>query len=252
MNTLNVSLVIPVYNHSEALSSLLEALRPCGLPCILVDDASEDPGALDRLAAREASWVRLVRHERNQGKGAAVMTGAREAFKSGYDTSPADRRRRPARAAGRPSLPRRAARAAPEAVVCGVPLFDASAPGSRRWGRLATNVWVWINSLSFEIKDGMCGFRLYPLAPLIELDGRARLGRRMDFDPEVLVRLKWRGLPFVGVPTKVRYPSDGRSNFKLGLDNWLISCMHTRLFFGMLTRLPLLLSNKCAGTPLKN
>jgi len=97
---------------------------------------------------------------------------------------------------------------------------------------------------SFEIVDGMCGFRLYPLAALMELDGQARMGRRMDFDPEVLVRLKWRGLQFVGVPTRVRYPLDGRSNFKLGLDNWLISCMHTRLFFGMLTRLPSLLWGK--------
>ena len=226
-------------------------MRSCGLPCILVDDASDDPAALDRLVAREASWVRLVRHDRNQGKGAAVMTGAREAFKSGYThllQIDADGQHAPQ------DIPLfvAAAEAAPESVVCGVPVFDASAPGSRRWGRLATNVWVWINSLSFDIKDGMCGFRLYPLAPLIELDGQARLGRRMDFDPEVLVRLKWRGLRFVGVPTKVRYPLDGRSNFKLGLDNWLISCMHTRLFFGMLTRLPILLSNKCAGTPLKS
>jgi glycosyltransferase involved in cell wall biosynthesis len=195
--------------------------------------------------------VRLVRHERNQGKGAAVMTGAREAFKSGYThllQIDADGQHAPQDV----PLFVAAAQAAPEAGVCGVPVFDDSAPPSRRWGRLLTNVWVWINSLSFDIKDGMCGFRLYPLAPLIELDGQARMGRRMDFDPEVLVRLKWRGLSFVGVPTKVRYPTDGRSNFKLGLDNWLISCMHTRLFFGMLTRLPFLLSNKCAGTPLKS
>lgn len=247
---LKVCLAIPVYNHEEALARLLDALRPCGLPCILIDDASDDPGALDRLALRESSWVRLLRHERNLGKGAAVMTGAREAFRSGSThllQIDADGQHEPA------DVPRflEAAQAEPAAVVCGVPRFDASAPSARRWGRLATNVWIWINTLSFEIKDGMCGFRLYPLAPLIELDGQARLGQRMDFDPEVLVRLKWRGLGISGVPTKVRYPLNGRSNFKLGLDNWLISRMHTRLFFGMLRRLPMLLTDKCAGTPPK-
>jgi glycosyltransferase involved in cell wall biosynthesis len=243
---LKACLAIPVYNHSGALASLLEALRPSGLPCILVDDASEDPEALDRLVRREASWVRLVRHACNQGKGAAVMTGAREAFRSGYThllQIDADGQHSPE------DVPRflAAAAAAPAAVICGVPIFDASAPDLRRWGRLATNVWIWINTLSFEIADGLCGFRIYPLAALIELDGRARLGRRMDFDPGVLVQLKWRGLKFVGVPTRVRYPPDGRSHFKLGVDNWLISRMHARSFAGMLRRLPSLLADKFSG-----
>ncbi len=247
---LKVCLVIPVYNHAEALARLLDALRPRGLPCILVDDASADPGALDRLASSESSWVRLLRHGQNRGKGAAVMTGAREASRSGFThllQIDADGQHEPADV----PLFLAAAAADPGAVVCGVPRFDASAPKSRLWGRFATNFWIWINTLSFEIKDGMCGYRLYPLAPLIELDGQTRLGERMDFDPEVLVRLKWRGLDFTGVPTNVRYPSDGRSNFNLLGDNYLISSMHTRLFFGMLSRLPLIITGKCAGTPLK-
>jgi hypothetical protein len=134
----------------------------------------------------------------------------------------------------------------PEALILGAPRFDASAPRSRRWGRLLTNVWIWINSLSGAVEDAMCGFRLYPLAPLLKVAGGARLGKRMDFDPEVLVRLQWEGLRVVNLPTEVRYPEDGRSHFRLGLDNWLISKMHTRLFFGMLGRLPLLLWRKWA------
>jgi glycosyltransferase involved in cell wall biosynthesis len=245
---LKVCLVIPVYNHAEALARLLDALRPHGLPCLLVDDASADGAALERLARREAGWTTWLRHERNQGKGAAVMTGARAARDAGFThilQIDADGQHEPA------DVPRflAAAEAHPGAVVCGVPVYDENAPRSRRWGRWATTVWIWINTLSCEIKDGMCGFRLYPLEPLLELSESANLGRRMDFDPEVLVRLRWRGLPIVDLPTRVRYPSDGVSNFKLGLDNWLISRMHARLFFGMLGRLPLLLSEKWAGTP---
>jgi hypothetical protein len=44
----------------------------------------------------------------------------------------------------------------------------------------------------------------------------------------------------------VTYPQDGLSHFRLGLDNWLITKMHTRLAFGMLVRAPLLLWRKVA------
>jgi hypothetical protein len=90
----------------------------------------------------------------------------------------------------------------------------------------------------------MCGFRVYPLPAVVSLIDSARLGRRMDFDPEVLVRLHWRGVPIVNRPTRVTYPSDGVSHFRLWRDNALISAMHARLFLGMLLRLPWLLWRK--------
>jgi hypothetical protein len=96
---------------------------------------------------------------------------------------------------------------------------------------------VWINSLSFAIKDSMCGFRVYPLQTTLAVLVPG-IGKRMDFDPEVAVRLVWAGTPIINVPTAVRYPTDGVSHFHLFKDNALISAMHTRLFFGMLWRLP--------------
>src|SRR6185295_10895949 len=66
------------------------------------------------------------------------------------------------------------ARAKPGAVICGVPVYDESVPMGRLVGRYATHVWVWINSLSLEIRDSMCGFRVYPLAPVVRLFGAAR------------------------------------------------------------------------------
>ena len=55
----------------------------------------------------------------------------------------------------------------------------------------------------------MCGFRVYPLPPVIALDRRRQLGERMNFDIEVLVRLYWAGLEIINVPTACSYPSDG-------------------------------------------
>ena len=61
-------------------------------------------------------------------------------------------------------------------------------------------------------------------------------GRRMDFDPEILVRLHWEGLSILSLTTRVTYPAGGQSHFRLWHDNVLISWMHTRLVMGMLWR----------------
>ena len=63
----------------------------------------------------------------------------------------------------------------------------------------------------------------------------------MDFDTEIMVRLQLERRAHHRVPTRVTYPRDGVSHFKMLEDNVFISRMHTRLFFGMLWRLPALL-----------
>jgi hypothetical protein len=59
-----------------------------------------------------------------------------------------------------------------------------------------------------------------------------------------MVRLHWSGVRIIAVPTRVTYPRDGVSHFKMLEDNVFISRMHTRLFFGMLRRLPMLLGRR--------
>jgi len=90
----------------------------------------------------------------------------------------------------------------------------------------------------------MCGFRVYPLTSIMRIARHASFGSRMEFDPEILVRAVWAGIPVVSMPTHVRYPSDGVSHFKMWRDNVRISWMHTRLFFGMLWRAPRLLRRR--------
>jgi glycosyltransferase involved in cell wall biosynthesis len=235
--------VIPVYDHGEAVGGVAANVRLHGLHCILVDDGSSAGCAAVLDALAQAPDVTLVRLARNQGKGGAMMAGLRAAAAAGHTHAlqiDADGQHD---ARDIPAFLSRAA-AEPAAVICGVPVYDETVPMGRLVGRYATHIWVWINSLSLEIRDSMCGFRVYPLAPVVKLFDEARLGRRMDFDPEVLVRLHWRGLRIVSLPTRVTYPQDGLSHFRLGLDNWLITRMHARLAFGMLVRSPLLLWRK--------
>ena len=129
-------------------------------------------------------------------------------------------------------------------MIAGYPIYDETVPAIRLYARYLTHVWVWINTLSLEIRDSMCGFRVYPLAPVMQLIARQKVGLRMDFDTEILVRLYWAGLAVVNLPTRVAYPTDGVSHFRVWLDNVLITRMHTVLFFGMLPRIPRLLARK--------
>ncbi|QRK05203.1 glycosyltransferase family 2 protein [Archangium violaceum] len=242
---MKVCAVIPVYNHGEAVGAVVGGVRAQGLPCVLVDDGSE-PGCaavLDALAEGDRSGIELVRLPENQGKGGAMMAGLRAAKERGFSHAlqiDADGQHDTS------DIPRflHLAEQSPEKLICGTPVYDASVPKGRLYGRYATHIWVWINTLSFTIRDSMCGFRVYPLEPTVQLLDTVKLGKRMDFDVEVLVRLFWRGMGIVNNPTPVRYPSDGISHFDVLWDNVRISRMHARLFLGMLVRLPLLLWRK--------
>jgi glycosyltransferase involved in cell wall biosynthesis len=241
--------VIPVFDHERAVGAVLDGLAAAGLHCFVVDDGSGETCAreLDRLAAARPALT-LVRLPRNLGKGGAVVAGLRAAHTAGYTHAlqiDADGQHAVADA---PRFLTEAA-AHPDAVICGRPVFDTSIPRVRLYGRYITHALVWLNTLSFEIPDTMCGFRVYPLAPIIALVDRVAVGRRMDFDIEILVRLHWDGQPMVWLPTRVSYPADGVSHFRLWLDNALISRAHARLFAGMVLRLPLILARRLGALP---
>ncbi|MGE8496629.1 MAG: glycosyltransferase family 2 protein [Pseudomonas sp.] len=236
----NPCAVIPVYNHEHALPTVVAALRDAGLPCVLVDDASSPAcaGVMQQLA--EQADVYLLRLAVNQGKGGAVMAGLREASRLGFSHA------LQVDADGQHDLSDIAtfldtSRTHPGALVCGYPQYDASVPKLRLYARYLTHVWVWINSLSLQIRDSMCGFRVYPLPATLAVIDSVAIGKRMDFDTEIIVRLAWRNQPMQWLPTRVHYPLDGLSHFRLVEDNVLISKMHAKLFFGMLLRAPWIL-----------
>jgi predicted LPLAT superfamily acyltransferase len=238
-------IVIPIYNHKEAITATVANLVVHGLPLFVVDDGSDEATrqVLAALAQHHANQLTLLRLPVNGGKGAAVMAGLRAARAAGYTHAlqiDADGQHETA------DVPRflDASHANPHAVILGSPVYDASVPKSRLYGRYLTHVWVWIETLSFAIRDSMCGFRLYPLDVAYALIDTVKLGTRMDFDIEILVRLHWRRVEFIAIPTPVTYAADGVSHFDVLWDNVRISRTHTRLVAGMLARLPVLLLHK--------
>lgn len=229
-------MLIPCYNHGAMLASVLARLAPFNLPVIIVDDGS-DAQTKQQIAALDTARLQVLTLPGNQGKGAAVIAGMRAAAAAGYSHAlqlDADGQHQ---VEDTPRLLAEAGRY-PHCLISGLPVYDASIPKSRLYGRYLTHFWVWVETLSFALKDSMCGFRVYPLEPSLQLCDRLAIGRRMDFDTEIMVRLYWQGTMSRFVSTRVTYPPNGVSHFDALRDNLRISWMHTRLFFGMLPRLP--------------
>lgn len=77
---MKLSVVIPVYNEKNTLEEILRRVNsvPVDKELILVDDYSTD-GTRDILKRMETTGVRVLCHERNMGKGAALRTGFKHA-----------------------------------------------------------------------------------------------------------------------------------------------------------------------------
>jgi len=246
-----VCALVPCYDHAATVAGVVGTLRGF-MPVIVVDDGSTSDaaaviaalgGAGDAAdAAAGEHPVTVIRHEVNRGKGAAIITGLKAARQGGFThalQADADAQH------DLGATPRfvEASRAAPGAMVLGYPQYDDSIPRSRYYGRYLTHAWVWINSLSFKVKDSMCGFRIYPVDTTLDIAAasRGRIATRMAFDIEICVRAVRRGVAVVNEPVRVHYPAGGKSHFRLLRDNAEISWMHTRCFFAMLASLPRML-----------
>jgi glycosyltransferase involved in cell wall biosynthesis len=237
-------LIIPVYNHHREFSDVLPEIVKYEVDCIIIDDGSNKAckDALIDEANKYPNQCRLVHLPKNQGKGGAVCSGLAIAKEHGYSHAlqiDSDGQHDPA------FIPifLQTSQLNPTAIICGVRPYKEM-PKGRRYGRFVTDFWVWVNTLSFEIKDSMSGYRMYPIDKTVEFLNEYTVGQRMDFDTDILVRLSWKGFPVEQITTNVVYAEDIVSHFDMVKDNVRISKMHTKLFFLMLRQLPKLIIQK--------
>ena len=233
---MKIACVIPHYNHTATLFRVAEEARRRLADVIVVDDGSTalPPDFAERLAALD---VKLIRHRRNLGKGAALLTAARELCAEGFDTMislDADGQHDPR------ELPRflRAIRENPDAVIVGCRDFAraGNVPAASRFGRAFSNFWCRLET-GVRCGDTQSGFRAYPLRPL----GRLKLRcRRYNFEIEALVRLLWGGCGLVDIPISVRYEKPGVriSHFDPWRDNLRLSLLHSLLVLRRLLPIP--------------
>ncbi|TKC86993.1 glycosyltransferase family 2 protein [Trinickia terrae] len=239
--------LIPSYNSGDKLDETVRGARAQWNPVWVVVDGSTD-GSTPRLIemAERDPGLHVIVLPHNQGKGAAVLAGIDEAAARGFThvlTMDSDGQH-PAHLIG---AFMEASQARPQCMVFGLPIFDATAPRERVYGRRLANFWTNIETLWAGIGDSLFGFRVYPIAPLRALMHRRTSMRRFDFDPEAAVRLCWAGVRPIRLDAPVRYfraDEGGVSHFRYGRDNVLLVWMHIRLVFGCVPRLPWLIARR--------
>lgn len=229
--------LIPCYNHGDTVPAVVASLVEFDFPIIVVDDGSQQATKIILEQEAQADHVHLVTLNLNQGKGGAVIEGIHYASQLGASHAiqiDADGQH------DLRALPEliRASQQHPEDLISGQPIYDSSVPKARLYGRYITHIWVWIETLSLMIQDSMCGFRSYPITSTLAAIDKYNIGKRMDFDTEIMVRMYWDGCNIAYIDTQVIYPKNGISHFDALWDNLKISWMHTKLFFGMLPRSP--------------
>ncbi len=236
-------ILIPSYNTGPILLKTVQSAIALRKPVWVIFDGSTD-GSPDLLKDLRHDNLRILHLPQNSGKGAAVLHGLRQAVEDGFThvlTMDADGQHPADKVQGFLELSARH----PEAAVFGKPVFDSSAPALRVNGRKVSNFWANLETLGWGVDDSLFGMRLYPAHDLLEVLDSTGFARRFDFDPEVAVRLCWRGVPIINLPTPVRYPSKeegGISQFRYLRDNTLLTWMHFRLMLGFFLRLPLLIA----------
>jgi glycosyltransferase involved in cell wall biosynthesis len=224
-NDSGFAVVVPVYNHGATVAAVVQQAARCGYPVIVVDDGSTDGGC---GPLESVPGIRVVRHPRNLGKGAALVTGMREAARCARWAICMD-----ADGQHHPEDMGRLVNAIPDGsrpLVIGRREAMQSAPWTSRFGRKFSNFWVWA-ACGARVSDSQSGFRIYPLPEVFDLDVRSG---RYQFEIEVLARAAWNGIPLLEVPVSVSYAPAGRriSHFR----PWVDFLRNSRTFCRLIVR----------------
>ena len=213
---MSICVVIPVYN-SPYINEVIEDVLSYGYKVIVVDDGSNE--------AVKALHVELLRHEKNMGKGEAILTGAKRAKELGFEffvTMDADKQHISS------EIQKLVDAYKSEHIVIGCRNFDdENVPKSSKFGRAFSNFWVNLETFK-KLKDTQSGFRIYPIS-ILDLNIK---NRRFDFEIEVLALHSYSKKEIVDVDVECYYPpSDERiSHFDKLKDNIRLSKIHSRLF----------------------
>lgn len=217
-------IIIPVYNHGKRVRETVERAAQTGFPVIVVDDGSTD--STPRVLA-SLSVITVIRHEKNQGKGASLLTGFAAAIGAAdwAITLDADGQHDPGDVFSMLQAIPEGQR--PFIIGKRKGMEQGNAPWTSRWGRKFSNFWVWA-SCGRWFSDSQSGFRVYPLPETMALGARAK---RYQFEVEILVLAVWRGIPAIEVPVKALYDFgiERVSHFRPWVDFWRNTTTFARL-----------------------
>ena len=227
--------IIPLYNHAKTVLTVAQGAKKHISDVRIVDDGSTDlPENFEEELKN--SGIKLIRHEVNAGKGAALKTAAKLLAEEKIDymiVLDADGQHDP------DDIPKftDAVEQNRASVVIGCRDFNTeNVPGSSRFGRKFSNFWCYVETGKY-CDDTQSGFRAYPVEAFNALKLYCD---RYNFEIEVLVKLIRAGFTPVDIPIKVTYEPRGKriSHFHPWKDNFRLSLLHTALVARRLLPIP--------------
>lgn len=211
LGKMKICVIIPVYNESEEIKSLVAALKAKNLDVLVVDDGSSDDSG---LMAQEKGAI-VLRHQNKSGKGVSLRDGFGYALEYNYEgviTMDGDGQHD---AQDIDTFIRRA-QENPHCVIAGSRMVN---PRGMPWLRFLTNkIMSWMISMICRqrIPDTQCGYRFI---------GRSVLERihltssDFEIETEVLIKASKQGFKVDPVSIKTIY-RDERSKINPFLDTF--------------------------------
>lgn len=223
MSADDIVVVIPTYNNPATIENVVKDVLHHNYRVVVVDDGSSQK--IEDIISFKDENLTILRHNSNQGKGAAIVIGAKEAQRLGcgyFATIDGDGQHLAS------ELQKLILACDGEnQIIIGARNFGiANVPNGSKFGRWFSNFWARWDSEQ-EISDSLSGFRLYPISVL---DLKIKTSR-YDWEMEVLVKHSWKGRKIKETNIECYYPSPEErvSHFKKFWDTAAIVMVHIRL-----------------------
>lgn len=220
-----VIIVIPTYNNPESIKKVVEDILAHNYEVIVVDDGSEK-NVQDLFSVEEQKSIHFVRHETNQGKGQAIISGTQKAKDLGYLyvlSMDGDGQHLASQAHLLID------KCEQDEIIIGARNFNLeNVPLGSKFGRWFSNIWAKLNT-KMMITDSLSGYRIYPIS-ILELPIQTK---KFDWEMEVLIRHAQTGKNIKEVPIECYYPlADERvSHFRNFEDTMSIVWVHLQILF---------------------
>ncbi len=209
---LQCCVLIPTYNNEVTLKRVVDQVIEFTVNIIVVNDGSTDNTS---QILKNYSALRVIHISVNKGKGNALKTGFREAYKMGYKyaiSMDSDGQHFPDDLhifldALESHLPTK-----PDLLVIGSrKMDDPTVPEKSSIGNRFSSFWFWVET-GVDLDDTQCGYRLYPLEAINSLN---LYTSRFELEIEVIVKASWAGAKVINLPVKVLYdPNERVTHFK--------------------------------------
>jgi glycosyltransferase involved in cell wall biosynthesis len=223
IDELKVCVIIPTYNNSASIATVIDDVAAYTDKIIVVNDGSTD----DTIAIVQRYPVNLLSYEKNVGKGWALRKAFKAAAALNYDfaiTIDADGQHF---AKDLPAFIEKLQQTRHAIIIGSRNMQQASVPGKSSFGHKFSNFWFRVET-GITCPDTQSGYRLYPIHLL---KNTRFFTRKYEFEIEVLVRSAWNGVEIAAVPVSVYYPpkEERISHFRPFRDFTRISILNTFL-----------------------